>query len=198
MREIRKIIREILSEIVSTEVERFKGGAPDEQKNQSGYGYLGNQSDAPKQKPTNDKHVFFNTVTSTNDSSEGGTSSSKENNIEEVKEFPISDPPMYGDYDYIKRNGVILTMTPEKYLSLVKKLDIDEESKENIEELKSMMESGESIDPPTLYLDGKQVLDHDGRHRAYASIELGLKKIPVLLIDVNGKVPQEEDLKKQI
>jgi len=57
--EIRKIVREI----VSNEIERMSGGGPDVQKNQSGYGYLGNQSDAPKQERKNSKHIYFNTVT---------------------------------------------------------------------------------------------------------------------------------------
>lgn len=60
MEEIRKIVREI----VSNEIERMSGGGPDVQKNQSGYGYLGNQSDAPKQERKNSKHIYFNTVTS--------------------------------------------------------------------------------------------------------------------------------------
>lgn len=65
MEEIRKIVREILMEIVSTEVDRAPGGGPDVQKNQSGYGYSGNQNDAPKQERKNSKHIYFNTVTST-------------------------------------------------------------------------------------------------------------------------------------
>jgi len=69
MEEIRKIVREILMEIVSTEVDRAPGGGPDVQKNQSGYGYSGNQNDAPKQERKNSKHIYFNTVTSPGDDS---------------------------------------------------------------------------------------------------------------------------------
>ena len=42
----------------------MSGGGPDVQKSQSGYGYLGNQNDAPKQERKNSKHIYFNTVTS--------------------------------------------------------------------------------------------------------------------------------------
>lgn len=64
MDEIRKIVREVISEIVSTEIEKLPGGGPDVQKNQSGYGYSGNQSDAPKQDRKNANHIYFNNVTS--------------------------------------------------------------------------------------------------------------------------------------
>lgn len=73
MEEVRKIVREIIKEIVSTEVDRAPGGGPDVQKNQSGYGYSGNQNDAPKQERKNSKHIYFNTVTSPGGDSEGGS-----------------------------------------------------------------------------------------------------------------------------
>jgi hypothetical protein len=56
----RKKLIELVREIVSTEVEKLSGGATEVQKNQSGFGYLGKQSDAPKQDRKNEKHIFFN------------------------------------------------------------------------------------------------------------------------------------------
>lgn len=117
--------------------------------------------------------------------------------IKEIEKFPVADPPMYGDSDYKSRNGIILQMKPQDYLSLVPHLEMDEESEENIDDLIDMMQQGVEIDPPTLYLDGPQVVNHDGRHRAHAGIKLGLSRIPVLMLDVNGKSPQLKGIKKQ-
>jgi hypothetical protein len=102
--------------------------------------------------------------------------------------FPLSDPPMYGDSDYKKRGGKIFYKSPSDFLRLVPELKMDEETIENIEDLKIHMKSGKEIDPPTLYVDGDVVIDHDGRHRAYAAIELGFGEIPILVIDANNKV----------
>ena len=91
MDEIRKIVREVMSEIVSTEIERLPGGGPEVQKNQSGYGYSGNQNDAPKQDRKNDNHIYFNNVTSSaggEGSSEGGSSGE---NVEESEELMEED-----------------------------------------------------------------------------------------------------------
>lgn len=84
MDDIRNIIREVLSEIVSTEVDRAPGGGPEVQKNQSGYGYSGNQNDAPKQERKNDQHIYFNNVTS---SSGGGGESSGGDTVEESEDL---------------------------------------------------------------------------------------------------------------
>lgn len=103
--------------------------------------------------------------------------------------YPISDPPMYGDSDYEKRGGKIIKITPKTYLSLVPILKMDEDSIENIEHIKSHIKSNKEIDPPTLYVDGNAIINHDGRHRAHAAMQLGIKKIPVLIIDKNQKEP---------
>jgi hypothetical protein len=114
-------------------------------------------------------------------------------------DYPLQDPPMYGDSDYKNRGGKIFQVSPMEYLSLVPKLDIsDEETQENIDELSDMMENGQNIDPPTLYVYGDQVIDHDGRHRAYASIKLGINKMPVLVIDKEGTPIQDFNFKPQV
>ena len=77
-------------------------------------------------------------------------------------------------------------------------LELDDESEENIEDLVNMMKQGHKIDPPTLYLDGKQVDNHDGRHRIHSAMRLGLQRVPVLIIDINGDKPQLKGLKKQL
>lgn len=84
MEEIRKIVREI----VSNEIERMSGGASDVQKNQSGYGYLGNQSDAPKQERKNSKHIYFNAVTTP---VEGGGDGAGSETVEESEDIMEED-----------------------------------------------------------------------------------------------------------
>ena len=122
----------------------------------------------------------------------------REGLINEVN-YPLANPPQYGDTDYKVRNGKIILMDPKTYLGLVSKLDVsDEESLENIDDLANMMNQGIEIDPPTLYLDGNQVVNHDGRHRAYAAIKLGMREVPVLLLDINNKTIPNTEFKPQI
>ena len=88
MEEIRKIVREIINEIVSTEVDRAPGGGPEVQKNQSGYGYSGNQNDAPKQERKNSKHIYFNSVTTSGgDSGNDSGGDSGGDTVEESEEL---------------------------------------------------------------------------------------------------------------
>jgi len=118
---------------------------------------------------------------------------------EHYLQYPLQDPPMYGDSDYKNRGGKIFQVSPMEYLSLVNKLDIsDEETQENINDLSDMMEKGQKIDPPTLYVYGDQVIDHDGRHRAYAAIKLGINKMPVLVIDKESVPVKRFDFKPQV
>tara|TARA_B100000963_G_scaffold359405_1_gene386673 strand:- start:1088 stop:1387 length:300 start_codon:yes stop_codon:yes gene_type:complete len=92
MNEIRKIVREVLFEIVSTEIERMPGGGPEVQKNQGGYGYLGNQSDALKQDRKNSNHIYFNNVISSGgDGSSGDEGSSGSDTVDESEDFTEED-----------------------------------------------------------------------------------------------------------
>lgn len=97
--------------------------------------------------------------------------------LTEIK-YPISPKgTWYSDENYEKTRGTITHMSPVEYLSRVKKLDIDDSSRDNIEYLKKHILSGGHLDPVKIYHDGKE----DGRHRAYAAKELGIKKIPVIV-----------------
>jgi len=111
--------------------------------------------------------------------------------------YPLQDPPLYGDSDYKQRNGVIRDMNPKFFLSLVPELTLDDETEENVEIFYDMIINGRKLDPPTLYLDIDKIVEHDGRHRAYAAIKAGLTNIPVLLLDINNVIPQMEDFVKQ-
>lgn len=124
---------------------------------------------------------------------------SESSNLETgISKFPIADPPIYGDSNYKERNGVIIDMKPIDYLSLVPHLELDDASEDNINDLASMMKDGVKIDPPTLYLDGNEVDNHDGRHRVYAAMRLGLKTVPVLMLDINNNSPELKGLKRQL
>lgn len=99
--------------------------------------------------------------------------------VEEEKiEYPIADKDeWYGDADYIQRGGEMVNMSPDEYLERVRPLEIDEESRENIDILKAHIEEGKTLDPLAIYEDGSE----DGRHRAHAAKELGIKSVPVIL-----------------
>lgn len=92
-------------------------------------------------------------------------------------EYPLAKDGWYSDADYEKTGGRMIHMSPNKYLSSVKKLDIDDASRDNIDDLKNHIKSGGQLDPLKIYSSGKE----DGRHRAHAAKELGIKKVPVIV-----------------
>lgn len=67
-------------------------------------------------------------------------------------------------------------MTPDEFLNQSRSLKIDEESRENIDSLKQHIQEGKPLDPLELHANGKE----DGRHRAIAAKELGIKQVPVI------------------
>jgi hypothetical protein len=72
-------------------------------------------------------------------------------------------------------------MTPDEFLSKAKPLKMDEDTKENIDDLVSHIEEGGKLDPLTLYsTDKTDVRSSDGRHRAYAAKELNINSVPVV------------------
>lgn len=82
----------------------------------------------------------------------------------------------YGDANFEARGGRLVLVDPVAYLAAVRPLEIDEVSRENIDILKAHMEAGKTLDPLAIYADGKE----DGRHRAHASVELGIAAVPVI------------------
>ena len=97
--------------------------------------------------------------------------------------YPIADPPLYGHSNYRSTGGKLVEMRAKEYIRITPPLTIDEESEENIEILAEMIENGDEIDPPVLFMRGESVIDHDGRHRAYAARRLGIKWIPVIIFE---------------
>jgi len=83
----------------------------------------------------------------------------------------------YGEANYQQTGGQMKFMSPDEFLSSVKPLNIDEGSRENINDLKNHMISGKTLDPLNIFASGKE----DGRHRAIAARELGILKLPVIV-----------------
>lgn len=104
--------------------------------------------------------------------------------------YPIEEKgKWYGEEDYIIRGGKLVEMTPDEFLSKAKPLEIDKIARENIDNLKQHIKSNRKLDPLTLYsLDKSDVRNSDGRHRAIASKELGIKRIPVIDYTNNSKM----------
>jgi hypothetical protein len=85
----------------------------------------------------------------------------------------------YGEADYMQRGGKIVEMTPDEYLGRVRPLELDDVSRDNIDDLKNHIQSGRTLDPLLIRANGKE----DGRHRAWAAKELGIERIPVLVFE---------------
>lgn len=94
-----------------------------------------------------------------------------------AKQYPMADrSEWYSDADYETQGGAIEEMSPDEYLARVRPLKMDDVARDNINDLKAMMQSGRKMDPLKIYGNGKE----DGRHRAYAAKELGIEKVPVV------------------
>lgn len=101
---------------------------------------------------------------------------------QQLDTYPMeTEGQWYGEGDFKARGGVLTMMSPQDFLSKAKKLEIDEETRENVDDLKNHILDGKNLDPLTLYsLDATDVRNSDGRHRAIASQELGIKEVPVV------------------
>jgi hypothetical protein len=95
-----------------------------------------------------------------------------------TKKYPLANrDEWYSNADYKTSGGRLVYMNPKQFLKSVKPLSMDEESIENIGILVDHIQSGKTLDPLVIYKDGKE----DGRHRAYAAIELDITQVPVIL-----------------
>ena len=74
--------------------------------------------------------------------------------------------------------GAIFYMTPQEYLD---RIPHSEATPSSIEYMKSKIERGEKLPMPWLDYSGSR-LSQEGRNRAYLAKELGIEKIPVLVI----------------
>ncbi len=91
--------------------------------------------------------------------------------------YPLaSRDDWYGNADYSQSGGELSTMSPDDYLAQVQHLEIDDYARENIDDLKTHILAGNTLDPLVIYADGEE----DGRHRAVAAKELGIEEVPVI------------------
>ena len=113
--------------------------------------------------------------------------------VTEKVEYPIADKgEWYGDADYEARGGVITNITPDEFLERSKPLEIDEETRENVDDLKKHIQEGKTLDPLSIYVDDvTDVKSTDGRHRAIAAKELGMETVPVIDFTQEAKVEPE-------
>lgn len=96
--------------------------------------------------------------------------------IEAMKRYPLAKPSERWTNTTGQNEHLMQVMTPDEFLSKGRKLKIDDESRETIDALKKHIEEGKPLDPLELHANGKE----DGRHRAIAAKELGIKQVPVL------------------
>ena len=90
--------------------------------------------------------------------------------------YPLAKPAERWTNTTGQNDHLLQTMTPDEFLNKGRPLKIDAESRETIDGLKQHIEQGKPLDPLELHTNGKE----DGRHRAIAAKELGIKEVPVL------------------
>lgn len=133
-----------------------------------------------------DDYIVFDEKNIKSATANKGTFNPKKKNIKEddnIYSYPVQDPPDYSDRDYKARGGVLIHTTPDMFLSKVHKLELDDSSEENVEELMNFIKNNTPIDPAIVYIDNGIIINHDGRHRALASKKLNIDKFPVIVID---------------
>ncbi len=97
-----------------------------------------------------------------------------------LKAYPVAPKgEWYGDANYEITGGRMTEMTPDAFLARARPMEVDDVARDNIDDLKQHMQSGRTLDPLAFYKNGQE----DGRHRAIAAKELGIKKVPVLVWD---------------
>lgn len=94
-----------------------------------------------------------------------------------AREYPTAPrDEWYGEANYESAGGKMTEMTPDEFLARARPLEIDDVARDNIDDLKRHIQSGKTLDPLKFFEGGKE----DGRHRAIAAKELGIKRVPVI------------------
>jgi ddrB-like ParB superfamily domain/Zeta toxin len=93
------------------------------------------------------------------------------------REYPLAPyDEWYGDRTYEAAGGKMVSMSPDEFLAQSRPMEMDETTRENVDDLKRHIEEGGTLDPLKLTSDGRE----DGRHRAIAAKELGIAQVPVI------------------
>jgi len=114
---------------------------------------------------------------------------------------PKTDTPLFKTYS----NSVYLVkMNPVDYLMLAppiipmypRRLDESVYDKDVIDAIINALKRGDEIEPPMFVVDSDscRVIDHEGRHRAFASYKLGITEIPVALVYYNTSEEKAVDI----
>jgi len=97
--------------------------------------------------------------------------------------------------------GHIEWMSPDEYLKLVNvKNNNDIKSflnPKSVIKIVKGVKNGNELQPGFLDFDGKQIINHEGRHRAIAAKIMGIDKIPVAIIGNNHKQFDIKSVKPQ-
>ena len=78
--------------------------------------------------------------------------------------------------EYKSSGGKISQMSPTEFLNKTEKMRMTDDDKDGIHRFKKKIKKGKSLNPLAIFPKGGQ----DGRHRAMAAKELGIKKVPVI------------------
>jgi len=99
-------------------------------------------------------------------------------------EFNVAQYPEH-PHGFIGWKGKMVWMSPDKFLSLARKLDFP--SEDSLTWLRQSMKDGKAIPHLILGVDmvRRKVIDHEGRHRATVAKELGIDKVPVFIYTGN-------------
>jgi len=84
----------------------------------------------------------------------------------------------------INWKGKIIHISPQKFINLAAPLDERLVNSKSIENLKNRMVNQLPLDPLVLVVDmkTKEVVGHEGRHRARVAMDMGVKIVPVLML----------------
>jgi len=99
-----------------------------------------------------------------------------------VLKYPMEKRDLWwGEANYKNEGGQLVSVTPDEFLAKSKPLVMDRLTRENVDDIKQHIQDGHKLDPLTLYgTDTTNVKHSDGRHRAIAAKELGIKQVPVV------------------
>jgi hypothetical protein len=95
-----------------------------------------------------------------------------------VEQYPLQNPKDWKKHqEYKQTGGKIVHMSPQAFLEKTQTVEMTDKSKKAIKHFKKKIKNGKFLGPLAIFPAGGQ----DGRHRAHAAIELGIKSVPVIV-----------------